>query len=165
MTIISWSRSTRRPHFSLCFFSMVRLEFLVMIFTAFLTWSELVELAVGMLWVWSIGLVCASGVGPLLHVISDQTWGGSDFFRVHRWWDKRTSQMQNMAQKPCTMIYRWNRKSVISMLVSYLIKIYRVFNHSTVNTEFLYGHVSKLSVFGWLITHFNLLPQMPEDRS
>jgi|APGre2960657468_1045069.scaffolds.fasta_scaffold386743_1 hypothetical protein len=35
------------------------------------------------------------------------------------------------------MIYRWTRKSVISRLISYLIDAYRVFNHLTVNTEFL----------------------------
>ena len=45
---------------------------------------------------------------------------------------KMTPQIPTM-----TMIYRRNRKSVISTLVTYLIDVYRVFNHLGVYSDFL----------------------------
>jgi hypothetical protein len=56
-----------------------------------------------------------------------------------------------------TMIYWRNRKSVISAFISYLIHAYRVFNHLSVYTDFLSALPLRMSDFGWLITHFNLL--------
>ena len=56
-----------------------------------------------------------------------------------------------------TIIYRWNRKLVISTLISYLIHVYRVFNHLSRLFGFSLSSPLRLSVFGQLITHLNLL--------
>ena len=74
-------------------------------------------------------LPCWSAFGRELVVLRDQP---------KRRLLKITPQIPTM-----TMIYRRNRKSVISSFISYLIDVYRVFNH--------------LSVFGQLIIGYKLL--------
>ena len=68
---------------------------------------------------------------------------------------KMTPQIPTM-----TMIYRRNRKSVISTLVTYLIDVYRVFNHLGVYSDFLSLSPLRLSVFGQLIIGYKLLWRM-----
>ena len=56
-----------------------------------------------------------------------------------------------------SIIYRWNRKLVISTIISYLIHVHRVFNHLTRLFGFSLSSPLRLSVLGQLITHLNLL--------
>ena len=56
-----------------------------------------------------------------------------------------------------TMLYRRNQKRVISSFISYLIDVYRVFNHLSVYSDFLSLSPLRLSVFGQLITGYKLL--------
>jgi hypothetical protein len=61
-----------------------------------------------------------------------------------------------------TMIYRRNQERVISSFISYLIDVYRVFNHLSVYTDFLSVSPLRLSVFGQLIIGNKLLRQCPQ---
>ena len=104
-------------------------------------------------------LPCRSAVGTWSHEIMENGHTEAVIVVLVVLRDQPKSRLLKMTPQipTMTMIYRRNRKSVISTLITYLINVYRVFNHLSVYSDFLSLSPLRLSIFGWLITHFNLL--------